>query len=385
MTVMPRRSESALCRDGKAGMSRIGGRSAVEVHRSDELCDVAWDAFLEASPGGEFQQSSMWARAKAGDGWKVERVVLREDHGNAIRGGFQILWRKSRAGRIGYVSRGPVLATEASESGTLLVDELKKAADRLKLVALITQCPAGGEILDSQLSQSGFLPNRIRSIVTATWVTPLAGGIDQVMAGMARETQKKLRQSVRRGVTVREGSADDLGIFFKLMIKTCQRQGVAPNPGSLEALQRVWDAFHPGGHIRVGIAFQAGRPVATQLALRFGGRISFWKKGSDPEYLNLHPVEPLYLDALDWGCREGDLIADFGSLKQATAETLLAGDLLTEEMKRSRDFYNMRFGGHPVLLPEARIYIRNGLLRALYRVTACSSLGSRLLRKRYVC
>ena len=52
----------------------------------------------------------------------------------------------------------------------------------------------------------------------------------------------------------------------------------------------------------------------------------------------------------------------------AFAHALAPVEIIDEPVlvkKRSRDFYNMRFGGHPVLLPEAKIYIRNSFLRSI--------------------
>ncbi len=49
---------------------------------------------------GQFQQSTIWARAKASEGWRVVRLVLTVDE--EIVGGFQILWRPSWRGRVAY-------------------------------------------------------------------------------------------------------------------------------------------------------------------------------------------------------------------------------------------------------------------------------------------
>ena len=93
---------------------RINGRLAA-AWSSAELEDSNWDDFLEATPLGHFQQSSLWARAKDIDGWRPLRTILTLD--GQIAGGFQILTRHTRFGLIGYVSKGPVLIKE--EDGLL--------------------------------------------------------------------------------------------------------------------------------------------------------------------------------------------------------------------------------------------------------------------------
>src|SRR4051812_17228245 len=85
----------------------IDGRVAT-ASWSPELTDSAWDDFLQGTSLGHFQQSSLWARAKSGQGWRPIRIVLRLD--GQIAGGFQILARRSRRfGSVGYIYKGPVV------------------------------------------------------------------------------------------------------------------------------------------------------------------------------------------------------------------------------------------------------------------------------------
>src|SRR5579863_7646085 len=67
-----------------------------------------WDGYLRGSGQGQFQQSSIWAEVKQSDGWHAVRVVL-EQEGITI-GGFQLLWRHTRFGRMGFLNKGPVLS-----------------------------------------------------------------------------------------------------------------------------------------------------------------------------------------------------------------------------------------------------------------------------------
>src|SRR5689334_11430067 len=83
------------------------GESTFVAKGSHGLEDADWDTFLQRSPLGQFQQSSIWAQAKASEGWSPVRILLTV--GQNLVGGFQLLWKRSRLGRIGYVSKGPVV------------------------------------------------------------------------------------------------------------------------------------------------------------------------------------------------------------------------------------------------------------------------------------
>ena len=380
----------AASRIDPGGRSPEGRRAEGETHREDfevtttsSLEDKEWDAFLGSIPLADFQQFSGWAEAKSAEGWTVVRVVIRQ--GEEIQGGFQLLWRTSRVGRLGYVSHGPVLPGQGERASRRMVELLKETAADLSLVALIAQPPRTGREVERQLDEMGFLPNRVYRIITATWITPVTEGMAAVEAGMRRSTRRTLRQARKRGVTVQKAGADDLEIFFELMAESCRRQGTSPNPASIERLGDLWRAFGDGGLCRLTLAVHEGRPVAGLFCLCCGARVHVWKKGTLAEALPLHPMELLYHDALQWAEREGYEACDFEAASRETAEALLDGQPLTDEMIKSRDFYNIGFGGHPELLPEARLWIRNPFLRQIYRLTACAPAGSRLLRHYYEC
>src|SRR5262245_2550759 len=75
---------------------------------SETLVNPDWDEYLLAHPCGQFQQSTLWARVKAAEGWSVARIELRQ--AGRLAGGAQILHRRSRLGRFGYVAKGPIVS-----------------------------------------------------------------------------------------------------------------------------------------------------------------------------------------------------------------------------------------------------------------------------------
>jgi len=50
---------------------------------SQSLADPDWDAFLQTTNLGQYQQSSMWARYKAADGWQPLRYLFTADAGSS--------------------------------------------------------------------------------------------------------------------------------------------------------------------------------------------------------------------------------------------------------------------------------------------------------------
>lgn len=350
----------------KIGQRDLGDRR-IAAWLSEAPEDLEWDLFLMRTVLGQYQQSSVWARAKATEAWRVTRVVLTGDE-EVIVGGFQVLYKSSWWGGIGYVSKGPVVEHASGELAQYAVDLLQGVCARLRLRALIVQLPdecADGQF---QLLDRGFLINVIGKVIESTWLIGLAPKRHGLERAMTANTRQEVRQAIRRGVVIREGSNGDLPVFFDLMRSSCRRQGASPSPSSIDFLHSLWGAASPSGSIKLFFAEYEGTPVCGLLCIIFGRRVSFWKKGWSEAEGHRHPNELLMFKSLEWAASMGHGDVDFGSFDDESAVAMLRCANGPAEYKTSRHFFNARFGGRPMILPAAMIYIPNSLLRLAYRL-----------------
>jgi lipid II:glycine glycyltransferase (peptidoglycan interpeptide bridge formation enzyme) len=344
----------------------ITGARAAPPFESGEL-DAGWDRLLEGHPLGCFQQTSRWARVKAHEGWTAERVYLVA--GQPERGGVQLLWKSSRFGRLGYVSKGPVIPGEAEGEVDEILGRLERRLRELRLRAIVLQPPDGSRITVGQLERRGFGRRMIPSVSRATAQIDLSGSHDDLLARMARNARRQARQLAEKApesqMTIRLGGREDLGVFFELMLASCRRQQVMPNPARVELLEALWDAFHPA--VRVVFASVQGQPVSAALLLGHGSRLVGWKKGWNSAFpqldVNFFLIYEVLKLAREWGYRTLDVAA----MDPAIAETLLSGRELSTEQQRSRDMFHLRLGAKPQLLPPAQLYVVNPVLRGLFR------------------
>ena len=340
-------------------------KNRFEALYSSAESDPAWDAFLESHPSGQFQQSTAWASAKKADGWNSLRYRI-EDRG-VVCGGFQMLWRTSRLGRIAYISKGPVLGTPDPEIQCLMIETLRRAANQHRLRGLIIHGPDRDAMDDDCLRQLSVLPERFQGVIDATLWFDLTGSEADLWSRMPAYNRTFVRQSERRGVVVREGGEKDLPLFFELMQRTCVRQQETPNPASLIALQTLWRSFARESKIRLTFAESNGQPVAALIVLKFGDRLTLWKKGWTSQNQKLRPNHLLYFEAMCWGQSQGLAFCDFYSVRRDIAESLLRGEKLDADQNRSRDRFHLGFGGTPQLLPRPCVYFPSSLLRLAYR------------------
>lgn len=343
--------------------------------------DPEWDQFVENSPFGEFQQTNAWARYKQTAGWKPLRILLRED--GRISSGGQILWRQTRLGRIGYISKGPVISDPQGPMPDVLAKELTRAARQHRLTALIVQPPSCDQSADAVLRRNRFSQSPLVDTITASLQVDVSAGVESIEAAMNKTSRNQIRQAMRKKITVRHGGEEDIGDFFRLMCRTAERIGVRPNPYSAEALRELYRALRGDDHCRITFAELDNRRLAGIFCIHFKDIVYVWKKGANQEDLKHHPVDLLYHDVFCWAHTKGSRCCDFCSMDRTIAENLKNGMPLTKEQLASRDFYHLRFGGKPILMPGAYVYFPNPLARLAHRGLLKSPPLLRVMKKRF--
>jgi hypothetical protein len=324
---------------------------------------AGWDEFLALSPRGQFQQASGWARVKALDGWSAVREYM--DPAEPGSGGFQLLWKRSRLARIGYVTKGPVLPEETQPAVDAALDKLTSAARRLRLSAVLVQPPDDSRISSDALVKRGFYAEPAQFVARATGIVSLEGGIDRIVAGMSRTARQNWQSARRERVVLTWGTRADLPQFFSLMCGSCRRQHEVPNPSRVQLLEALWDAMP--GRISLAFAEHDGHRLAGLAMIAQGRRIVFWKKGWDSEQPRLYANQFLMTECLIRASAMGFAEADMLSMAPDIAAAILAGQPLSEEQSRSRDRFNLRLGARPKFLPPAHLLVVNpALRRAVY-------------------
>jgi peptidoglycan pentaglycine glycine transferase (the first glycine) len=314
-----------------------------------------WDAFLAKVPRVPYQQSSLWARVKASQGWRSARVTVTRD--GSIHGGAQLLYRSiTLAGTVGFVARGPVLASDDPALARAAAEGLERLAAACNVTYLIVQPPReGAEFMAPQLLRDGYrtAPEIMAPHNTTTRVLDLSQGAEAILAAMRKSTRRSVRLAQRRGTMVREGGAADLSVFHSLLATTARRRGFSPPPASF--FEAAWTTMAPAGMLRMAVADVDGEPVSAFLWVAFGDTIHCWRGGWSGVHRNRRPNEALDWAGIRWAAEQGVRWYDF------------QGD--TD--------YARGFGGTRVTSPGPLERVTNPLLRRMYPLAFHRMLDSR--------
>jgi len=195
----------------------------------EEPTHPAWDDWVATVPGGHHLQTSGWGYVKADAGWRATRILVRD--GAQIVGGCQLLVRSiPLIGAIGYVPRGPLLASRDPAALDAVLDALRDHARRRRILLLKVQPPVNRTDLPELLGSRGLVASGLHTAPVASVVVDVGAASDEdaLFRALHATTRRRIRQARRGGVTVRTGTGDDLSILQDSIEATARRQGFAP-------------------------------------------------------------------------------------------------------------------------------------------------------------
>jgi len=250
---------------------------------------------------GSILQFAAWGAFKERHGWQVAREA---GDGFAV----QLLLKRKYAVTIGYVPRGPAVdwSDAASVGGCLAA--LERLCTR-EGAALVLIEPDASFSSDLNLTRFGFTRTNLSVQPLRTIIVRCDRDDDALLAAMKQKTRYNVRLAAKRGVTVRQGSADDLPAFWSLLRTTATRDAFGIH--TLDYYTDLLRFFPPPDQGALLCAEYDGEVVAAAILLR-GGPTAIYLAGASSDTHRAHmPTYALQYAALRWardvGCTHYDL------------------------------------------------------------------------------
>ena len=258
-----------------------------------KLDEEEYTKFLENSERCNFQQSLEWSKVKTS--WKRE-VILAEDSNKKIIGSLLVLIRKIPIfGNIMYSSRGPVCDIHNLEVLKQLTDGAKLLAKKYNAVALTIEPDIKSDDKEFRniMLELGYLikddAKNFREEIQPRYVFRLdtkGKTEDEIFKNFHSKTRYNIRLAVKKGVTVKEGTKEDLKDFHEIMVTTGIRDGFITRP--LEYFERMYDCLGPE-HMKILMAYYDGKPISGVIPIMYGNKTWYLYGASSNEHRNLMP------------------------------------------------------------------------------------------------
>lgn len=288
--------------------------------------DAEWDEFVARHPHGSILQTTHWAMLKGRFGWTPQRVWLRKD--GQLVAGAQILIRSVAFGliKMAYIPHGPLVNWDDAELVDVLMNQIDLAAYRnragiLKMEPLLWQDAFGAERWQALCEQQGMLADTDTIQPPRTMLVDLRPQSDAILANFKQKTRYNIRLAEKKGVVVREGTADDLPVFNRLMQITGQRNAFGVH--APEYYRDAYNLFRPEQRVML-LAEYEGKPLSGAMIFTNGKMATYLFGGSSNEERERMPTYAIQWAAIEWAKARGCDWYDLWGVPDTEPDTLEA-------------------------------------------------------------
>lgn len=258
----------------------------------DNIEKKEYQEFLEKHEKGHYAQSLEWANVK--NDWENEIIILRDEKGK-IKASLSLLIRKLPYinATLMYAPRGPVCDIDDEESFKELIKRADELAKRHKafMLKIDPDILASNQEFKNMAKKYGFkVEEKIKNVNTLLqprFVFRLDikdKTEEEVFAAFHSKTRYNIRLAGKKGVTLREGTRDDLQQFQDILETTGERDGFYIR--KKEYFEKIYDSFDKD-HLKLVFADYEGKPIACVLNIFYGNKEWYLYGGSLNEHRNL--------------------------------------------------------------------------------------------------
>jgi peptidoglycan pentaglycine glycine transferase (the first glycine) len=315
---------------------------------------LEWNSAICTLQGAHILQSWEWGAVKSQFGWQAnhllwynegEQITLHANHfpenpsGKELVGAALVLQRKIQVGgfahKMGviYLPKGPLLDWNDARLRGRILNDLKEYAQKHSAIFIKIDpdlevgfgIPGSAEAIEhaeakqviDELKATAWRFSDEQIQFRNTVLIDLGASEDALLGSMKQKTRYNVNLAKRKGVSVRNGTPDDLDTLIHMYAETSVRDGfVIRNEAYYRA---VWNAFlfdrvqkrldQPAAQAL--IAEVDDEPIAAVLIFRFAGKAWYLYGMSRASHRDMMPNYLLQWEAICWakasGCKVYDL------------------------------------------------------------------------------
>ncbi len=278
-----------------------------------------WDAFVAAQPRAHALQQSAWGDLKAAYGWGVERVALEQDR--QIVAGAQLLFRALpfRLGTMAYLPMGGYVTDDSQWER--LWTAVATVAKRHHAAFLKWEPGIYRDESQPDFASFGFRPSPQTVQPPRTILIDIAADDDAILARMNQGTRRKIRQSLKNGITYKEGEKSDVAKFTAMMQTTGSRNEFGVHEPAY--YQLAYDLFVPQSAALI-LAEHEGDPLAGIMVFAAGKTAWYLYGASSNVKRNLMATYGVQWKAIQWAKARGCTVYDLWGIPDEDESTLEA-------------------------------------------------------------
>ncbi len=286
--------------------------------------DPRWHQFVASHPDRSVFHHPAWSRALMEEYGRKPFVLAAEDPEGKLLGILPLLDTRGMpfnagehiiARRLASLPRTPVAGPLST--GREITQALVHAA-----VARAQECHLMLQLKTLANTLDGLVDGLIGVPWKQAYVIRLPQPGTELRFGNARKTHRvkwAVNKAVKSGVTVQWADAEaQLHAWYELYVDTMRWHGSLPRPYRFFA--SLWRGLHPGGLMRLLLAYQeqhgAARMLSGCLYLISGRSFYCWLNGRRRDQLDFHPNDAIHWEGISAAWKEGFELYDFGEVDE---------------------------------------------------------------------
>ncbi len=132
---------------------------------------------------------------------------------------------------------------------------------------------------------------------------------DTIFSEFQSKTRYNIRLAMKKGVEIREGSREDLKVFYDIMVETGKRDNFLIR--SLSYFEKMYDELVPQGHMKLLMAYHEGQAISGIIPIMYGNKTWYLYGASSNTKRNLMPNYLLQWTMIQEAIDNGNDMYDF--------------------------------------------------------------------------
>ncbi len=276
---------------------------------------TTWNRALLKLPAPHLLQTWEWGAFKSRHGWDPSRYLWVDQEAGEPQAAASLLTRRVSylPIRVMYIPKGPLLDYTDEALLNRVLGGLERTARRERALFVKIDpdvepvAPEGQDVL-ACLRRRGWRRSEEDIQFQNTVLLDLRPDLDDLLMGMKSKWRYNVRLAKRKGVTVRQGTRDDLSLLYDMYQETANRAGFVIRPEAY--YHDAWGSFIEEGLAQPLIAEVEEQPVAMVIVYRFGRRAIYMYGASLIDHRDKMPNNLLQWEAMQWAKERGCTVYD---------------------------------------------------------------------------
>ncbi len=160
------------------------------------------------------------------------------------------------------------------------------------------------------LKKDGSLVKDFKYLPYQNYLIDLKCGEENIFSSLNSYTRNHIRKSEKAKCKVREINDNELHNVVELIEELYKRKNIPFIDKSI--FFNAYKILKPKGYIRVIVMDLNSQIIAARISLNYNKTVYDWYAASKPEFNNYYPNEALVWNTIQWACKNGYAIFDFG-------------------------------------------------------------------------